>query len=402
MVKVNAIIVIYLFIAIFNCAAMIFEPEKIALHNVSSWTVEQMLKMMVFYSIFLIMMLAFFTSLYGVKKIHTGVVNYRKRKLASSIIIYTMMIKVIAMLFFAFDYGILLFIIDTRFNKIPVGGLNYIILISMPIVFIQFIKSGGNIKIGVIFFILTSFYSIMTGFRVLFIWSLFVIGFYYYNDIRLKLKLKFIFIGLLLSLLLFFMLEFSREQLEGLELQLQDKNILLSLNRSNPISTMILAENKGIDSDFLNILYLIFQPIIDLVRFFTSIDLPDYGSKQLEFIEPLARDFLIWRGTPQSDPSGISIHIISYVFVLGGWGLIFIAGCLFGIFIYLAEYFSNHITVNVQILGALIFAFILSCVESLSVAWGLFAFSILFLLISYLFSEFIYLIFRKDIYNRIE
>jgi hypothetical protein len=400
MIKVILIILIYLIIALLNCAAMILDPEKIALHNVPSWSVEQMFKMIVYYSTFLIMLFAFFMALYGVRKIHIGVAKEYKKNLGYSIILYTMLTKVVIMLLFAFDYGLLLFIIDTRFNNIPVGGLNYIVLISMPIVLIQFINSGGNFKIAIIFFILTSFYSLLTGFRVLFIWSLIVISFFYFKEIKKTLSLKNFLLGIFTTLSLFFAFEHYREQLEGLELALEDKSILLSLNRSNPISTMILAENKGISPDFIHILYLILQPLIDITRFFINIELPDYGRKQLEFIEPLARDFLIWRGTPQSDASGISIHLISYIYILGGWPLIFIAGCLFGIFIYLAEYLVNQIGINKQILGALLFTLILCGIESFSVVWGLFAYSILFLFVSYIFSELINLILPKKYFIR--
>ncbi len=381
---INLILFGFVVTLLINMAAMIFDGETFSIYNLPKWDLFALVKSVSYYILFLLIMMCTYYLLSMTYRLRTKAGRLNRSNFGYVIFLYMMVAYIALQFYFAYQYGFIKFIIDSRFNVIPIGGLNYIVLIASPIAIIQYLNSKGSIRVASIFFTLVSIYSALTGYRLLIIWGVAVLGIYYLSKLKILFSFRKKVLAIIFAFVVFFLYEYIREAMEGSLLSFNEKGIFFSLSRSNPISNMILFDQLNLDHKFFVIFEVLLLPFEELQYFFSGIRLFNFAGQNLNFIYSLISGFLIGRGTFDAEATGISIHAITYFYMIGGLlFLIFMAFC-FGILVFLGCFFCRAQGVNLRIFGALILVFVLSCNESFEVGWGLFFYSALYLIVSFL------------------
>lgn len=216
--------------------------------------------------------------------------------------------------------GLLEYGIEARQGKQELGGTFYIASIGGVILTTrQMTPSPAMRKLKILYLLLFFVTNLLSGFRILIVWALifFSVNNWWNNSFKITKRLV---CGVLFIILVFFTYEYIRGSLEsGFSI---DFSPLESLNRSRPLTSMIAVDYYQISINEPYLSY-IWEP---LAAFFKYVGF-DVSPKNfdIQFItEPMYRGFLIWRGTPGSEATGLSVHAAAIFWAHGRLlGLIF-------------------------------------------------------------------------------
>jgi hypothetical protein len=301
----------------------------------------------------------------------------------------------IYILYSALRNGIFQTVLEYRFNTRKIGFIGYIVLHFLPILLALRWRERRT-KINTILLILLVALNLITGFRILLVYALLMIFLLNYKDFAQK-KLKLVSIGLLIAIGL---VSYSvlRGSVESGGAQSEDYSmvqlVVNNLARSLPITYLDLIFSSGYSFDIFTLFALIFEPIyIILAKLFFVFD--EHRPVMWGISEALVRPYLIWRGTPASEPGGFSIHIIPFAYMFYGYmGLIMFAmffGFLSGLGLHLIR---SEYTVKRAFGGVLLCSTIMST-ESFDTMLSLFWNAVIFLTMMALLSRIFFILFRS-------
>lgn len=274
----------------------------------------------------------------------------------------------------AFLYGIYDFFIQTRSNQISIGW-NYLFLLIAPIIIILLTENYKSKKIIYISFALIILFNLITGFRLILIWSIIIFLFFYYKNFNIKNIKKYLIVFLLIGLCLY-CYEVLRSSIENFG-NPKIQPIWLSLSRSNPITNMLLIDYYQIQIEDARIFSIIFRPFLTIFEFVFGLHKSDLGYEVSILSEVLYRDYLIFIGTPDHKATGFSIHLVPFLYAHSGLSTVFLGAVILGVLCGYGLVKLDNSRWDIRINGALICAFVVGCNESPVVAWGLFIFGLL-------------------------
>ena len=266
-----------------------------------------------------------------------------------------------------------------------IGFFGYFVMIFSPIALAVTWRRNKN-AVNYSLLLLVSFTNLITGFRVLLVNGLVLIFIYNYKHF-LKSSVKRIFLFILLLSISLVIYEFFRSALESGDALLSDtdRSVFDSLARSVPIRYISIALRENLVLDWPVLIGILTEPFsIIISQIFPNAIVE---SASLLVSEPMARSYLIWRGTPDAEASGFSVHVLAQAFLFDGIvGVIlfsWLIGILLGLGVKLIRAQGN---IN-RMLGTLFLTFVIGCTEAFSEAWKLLCYWVVFLAILILFAR---------------
>lgn len=296
----------------------------------------------------------------------------------------------------AIQYGIFDALLAFRTQTKKIGFFGYFILQFYPII-IAVTWRYNNYIINFTLLLLMLSTNLITGFRILLISGLILIFIYnHHHFLRNGVKKIFIFITLLV--VIFIVYENFRSAWEsGSMLPIDnDRTIFDSLARSVPITYTSIALRDRLVLDWTVFFGILIEPFKILVSQIIPITMIE--SPSLLVNEPLARSYLIWRGTPDSEATGFSVHVLAQAFLFDGIVGVMLFSILIGIFLGLGARLVQSKNDSNRLFGTLYLTFVISCSEAFSYAWMLLIYCILFAFILVIYARIIpILIPRKNV-----
>lgn len=296
----------------------------------------------------------------------------------------------------AIQYGIFDALLAFRTQTKKIGFFGYFILQFYPII-IAVTWRYNNYIINFTLLLLMLSTNLITGFRILLINGLILIFIYnHHHFLRNGVKKIFIFITLLV--VIFIVYENFRSAWEsGSMLPIDnDRTIFDSLARSVPITYTSIALRDRLVLDWTVFFGILIEPFKILVSQIIPITMIE--SPSLLVSEPLARSYLIWRGTPDYEATGFSVHVLAQAFLFDGIVGVMLFSILIGIFLGLGARLIQSKNDSNRLFGTLYLTFVISCSEAFSYAWMLLIYCILFAFILVIYARIIpILIPRKNV-----
>jgi hypothetical protein len=266
-----------------------------------------------------------------------------------------------------------------RFNTQEIGFLGYTLLLFFPIV-LALAWRQNSLLANSLLLSLIAFTNLLTGYRILLINGLIFLLIYnntYFLGIKNRTKI-------LSAIFLFFVLlsyELFRSTLEfgGSEGVAYSSTIFDTLGRSFPIRYFAIIARNHVETDW-SLSYRLFTEPIELI-YAKVFSLPDQQSVTTLITEPIARSYLVWRGTPNAESTGFSIHILPNSFLLGGLLGIALYSIVLGIFLGLGlQSLESNSAIN-RLFGTVFLSFVIGCTESFNEAYRCLFYSIGFLIL---------------------
>ena len=290
----------------------------------------------------------------------------------------------------ALKVGPLNALLGFRFNTQEIGILGYTLLLFFPIVLALAWRQNSLLANSLLLSLIT-FTNLLTGYRILLINGL--IFLLVYNNtyfLRIKNRTK-----ILSAIFLFFVLvsyELFRSNLEfgGSEGVVYGSTIFDTLGRSFPIRYFAIIARNHVETDWSLSYRLITEPIE--IIYSKIFSLPDPQSVTTLITEPIARSYLVWRGTPDAESTGFSIHILPNSFLLGGLLGIALYSIVLGIFLGLGlQSLDSNSAIN-RLFGTVFLSFVIGCTESFNEAYRTLFYSIGFLILVVMFARLLHLL----------
>ena len=290
-----------------------------------------------------------------------------------------------------YNIGFVTFLLSAREGIISIGPILYFTIIMWPMVLANRIYENGLSVFNIISFLLIIFLNLITGFRLILVWGLFMILMYNWQFIVNYSKIRFaIILVIIVSLSLIY--EGIRINLAGFATSdLSFFSLIDSLNRTYPLQYLELIINSDVDLHFFDILFFWVNPIF---VFLNSFGFPLDQSINLNFFQdevstPLFSDFMAFRGTPNYEATGISISILSFSFLFSSFIGFLIFAVFYGLFLALGTILIKSEAYTIKTLGILLITGCLFCNESVVVASQLLVFSLIFLVAFIFFTLFL-------------
>lgn len=290
-----------------------------------------------------------------------------------------------------YNIGFVTFLLSAREGIISIGPIIYFTIIMWPMVLANRIYENGFSIFNIISLLLIVFLNLITGFRLILVWGLFMIMMYNWQYIVNYSKIRLaIILGIVVSLSLIY--EGIRINLAGFATSdLSFFSLIDSLNRTYPLQYLELIINSNVDLHFFDILFFWVNPIF---VFLNSLGFPLDQSINLNFFldevsKPLFSDFLAFRGTPNYEATGISISILSFSFLFSSFIGFLIFAVFYGLFLATGAILIKSKAFTIKTLGILLITGCLFCNESVVVASQLLVFSLIFLVAFIFFTLFL-------------
>lgn len=257
--------------------------------------------------------------------------NNNSLTLLISVLFLSIAIKVL--LSKIFSHGALNYITLSRTGEMNIGFTTYFIIKFFPVIIAQQIKEGFNTKIILISLLILVAINLLTGYRLSLIVGAIYICLFNYDKILSNFNFRFLSYFLLFVIFTIGINYFRIILVENKD----DFNFLSSINRTTPMVIMSLADEYDLEFKFLDQFKFYAEHIYMTFYKFGLADLQslieDKNTSQINSV--LFSEFLNWRGTPNYEPSGFSISIISYSYIFGRfWGIVcfsFFYGAIIGV-----------------------------------------------------------------------
>jgi len=262
--------------------------------------------------------------------------------------------------FVIIQYGFIEYLLKSRMGLIPQGFIGHMLLIYLPMLLAMEFKINTNrLYFCLIFFVFT-FLCISTGYRIHFIIGLlmiFIMNLHYFRN--LKFYKVFTFFSIILISIYFF--ETLREEYFGGSYA--DRNLLDSLNRTNPISFISYIDSRNLNIDFGMFLQTFITPFSTILSHFGFTE-DHMGHSIMDIYQKLFHSYLSWRGTPEYMATGFSMGFFATAFMFGGiLGLCFFS-IVYGIILAFAKYFYLSRGYVSQLFGGSLMVFLIYCNET--------------------------------------
>lgn len=231
----------------------------------------------------------------------------------------------LTLLFNAFSQGVFVYMYLARAGVISLGFVYYLVVLLSPLLLAVSFRFPKSRSISIISLVLLAILNLVSGFRITLIWSIMIISIFNYRALYRMNWAKLIPIASIVVYLLY--LYQSVRETANLVTQSStsiSKSFVESLNRSYPFVNIALINTYDLNLPIESILGLLIQPYNLMLNVFIDGKLPLIFD-QLYVNEVLFRSFLIWRGTPLMDATGISISIIPYSLLYKYYGLFLFA-----------------------------------------------------------------------------
>lgn len=290
-----------------------------------------------------------------------------------------------------YNIGFITFLLSAREGIISIGPIIYFTIIMWPMVLANKIYENRFSVFNIISLLIIIFLNLITGFRLILVWGLFMIMIYNWQFIINYSKIR---LGIILGIVVFASLIY-----EGIRINLAGFSssdlgfftLINSLNRTYPLQYLDLILGSNLSLHFFDILFFWINPIL---VFLNSLGFPIDQSINLNFYldevsTPLFSDFLAFRGTPNYEATGISISIISFSFLFSSFIGFLIFAVFYGIFLAMGAILIKSESFTIKTLGILLLAGCLFCNESVVVASQLLVFSLIFLVTFIFFTLFL-------------
>lgn len=238
----------------------------------------------------------------------------RRNPLTTDFLIIIVLLILITKLTQIFSGGLFEYAIKVRLGEAELGGLFYIASIGGVLLYDFRRLIGRNDSLNGAFMLLFIMVNLLSGFRVLIIWALIYFGVSRLLSGKLKITWRLVF-GSICFFLLFMTYEGVRAGLESGSLEIVSIAPWASLNRSAPITTMALIDHYGIRSDY-TLAYMFYDAAIYFINYL-NFDFQPTGYEIKQITEPLYRGWLIWRGTPTYEATGLSVNGVSVMWADG-------------------------------------------------------------------------------------
>jgi hypothetical protein len=221
----------------------------------------------------------------------------------------------------AWETGLLEYGIEARQGKQELGGAFYVASLGGVILATRSMTPSPVMRtlkiLCLLLFVVT---NLLSGFRILIIWGLIFLSVnaWWNNTFKVTKRMLWGGVGVIISV--FFIYEYIRASLEsGFSI---DFFPLASLNRSMPLTSMMAIDYYQISINAPYLTY-IWEPLSAIFNY-VGFDVP-LKSFDVQFVtEPMYRGFLIWRGTPGSEATGLSVHAGAIFWAQGRFlGLLF-------------------------------------------------------------------------------
>jgi hypothetical protein len=299
-------------------------------------------------------------------------------------------------LFDAIQYGLFDALLAFRIKTKKIGFFAYFILLFYPII-IAVTWRYNNYIINFTLLLLMIFSNLITGFRILLIGGLILIFIYnHHHFLRNNVKKILIFITLLVVIFIVYENFRSAWESVGMLPNDNDRTIFDSLARSVPITYISIALRDRLVLDWTVFFGILIEPFKILVSQIIPITMIE--SPSLLVSEPLARGYLIWRGTPDSEATGFSVHVLAQAFLFNGIVGVMLFSILIGILLGLGARLIQSNNNSNRLFGTLYLTFVISCSEAFSHAWTLLTYWILFVFILIIYARIVpILIPRKNV-----
>jgi hypothetical protein len=168
--------------------------------------------------------------------------------------------------------------------------------------------------------------------------------------------------------------------------------VVSNLARSLPITYLDLIESSGYTSDISTLFALIAEPfsVILAKLFFTF---ADHRPAMWTISEALARDYLIFRGTPASEPGGFSIHIVPFAYLFYGYAGLTVFAIFFGFLSGLGLHLIRSESTITRAFGGVMLCSTIMATESFDTMWVLLCNAVMFLTMLAFFSRVLFVLF---------
>jgi hypothetical protein len=389
MIKIlNLITFLYILVISCNIIALNFQTEK----NIHNYLENDLYDILYALNINIIFLIIFYVSCFMVLKFFKNKKNNNKNKINAGInktilngIIVIFLLSGTLKIINAFSYGILNFIIDSRINVISIGS-TYAILLSAPLIICLAINGKKSKSILYSIWLICITLNLMTGYRLILMWTLLVVAFSNYEYLNKINKEKIIKYSVS-TFIIYIFYEIYRGYLQDSSevIDYINTNTMLStfigLSRSGPITYIFFIDYYKIEAEHLEIIYIIIRPFRQILEYIGVINKIQSGYEVEYISENLFRNYLVWRGTPYSSASGISMHIVPYLYAHGNRiTTVLIGANILGYICAMGIIFLKSTIWHKQITGALICSLIVSLNESATTS-GLFIFGLISVII---------------------